>query len=219
MLLTIPAPRGEGMRRFVRRPELCGVYTFSRDRAQWRTVYAETARSAVRVVAVRLVSESGREVPGVARGPRPLHVSQRSRRPPERAGSAIATCAPPVLGGARDWPERQSRAGESAHSSLRDVSGSRHCLLTAPTTFCLSPTGGWVDPLRTVSSCHQDQRWRRSPVDGAAPRPRPPAPGVQSGFAISLLHRSQSAASSLTFSGCAAARLFFSPISSARLKS
>ena len=164
------------MRRSFGRPELCGVYTFSRDRAQWRTVYAETLVGGP-LVRGPPVSESGREVFGLAdSGPRTA-----------------------------EYSESELLAGRQERDGFADA--------------LLSPTGGWVDPLRTVSSCHQDQCWRRSPVDGAAPRPRPPAPGVQSGFAISLLHRSQSAASSLTFSGCAAARSFFSPRSSARLKS
>jgi hypothetical protein len=47
--------------------------------------------------------------------------------------------------------------------------------------------------------------------------PKPVQPGGHSGFASSLFHRCQAAANFLTFSGCAAARFFFSPMSSARL--
>jgi hypothetical protein len=187
-------------------------------------------RSAGPLVRGPLVSESGREVPR-GRTPRrravPPVQAPRARRVPShtvRVASPRHARRRPQLqdrgrGVGRHRPRRfvphAARLREAARAL--EVGGRRES--SAPTTFCSSPTGGWVDPLRTVSSCHQDQCWRRSPVDGAAPRPRPPAPGVQSGFAISLLHRSQSAASSLTFSVWAAARSFFSPMSSARLNS
>ena len=73
------------MRRSFGRPELCGVYTFSRDRAQWRTVYAEILVGGP-LVRGPLVSESGREVFGLAdSGPRTAEYLSPSFLPAARS--------------------------------------------------------------------------------------------------------------------------------------
>jgi hypothetical protein len=130
---------------------------------------------------------------------------------------------PPTYDGgkmARFFEERDSRVMRPGPSLVADGSALVTLQLESRSTESLQAVRGIAlgrERISTGLPTHMNKYRCTQRLIAVRVRPRHVQPGGHSGFASFLFHRCQSAANSLTFSGCAAARFFVSPISSARL--